>query len=81
VNIVYTVLESPNRWSILAALSSIAGLVGAIVIITYAWSVWLARIWLLAGLAIAAYCLVRLLLQFKAQVDEAVREQRPKTED
>jgi hypothetical protein len=71
VSIVYAVLESPHRWSILAGVSATGGLVGAMAFLAWGWSVWLARVWVVAGLAVAAYCLVRLVLQWKEQVDEA----------
>jgi hypothetical protein len=74
VTIIYAVLESPHRWAILAGISATAGLVGAMAIIAWDWSLWFARIWILTGLALAVYCLVRLLLQWKAQIDEAASD-------
>ena len=71
MTIIYAILESPHRWAILAGISATAGLVGAMAIIAWDWSLWFARIWILTGLALAAYFLVRLILQWKAQVDEA----------
>ena len=72
--VVYAILESPHRWSILAGISLGAGILGAVIIIAYGWSHWLARIWFLAGLAIALYCAVSLLLQLKAEIDAAAAQ-------
>jgi hypothetical protein len=85
VSIVYAILESPHRWVILAGIFATSGLVGAMAFLAWGWNVWLARVWIIAGLALAAYCLVRLLLQVKEQVDEAAdastRDRRPISQD
>ena len=49
MNPIYTIMESRQRWLILAGIALTIGSVGAIAIITYNWSHWLARAWFYAG--------------------------------
>jgi heme/copper-type cytochrome/quinol oxidase subunit 3 len=85
MTIVYAILESPHRWAILAGIAATSGLVGAMAILAWDWSVWLARVWVLAGLVVAAYFMVRLVLEWKEQVDEGAeagtRDRKLKTEN
>lgn len=59
MNPLYTVMESRHRWSILAGLSFGAGCLIAMMMLAYGWAHWLARLWLLAGIVVALYCLAR----------------------
>lgn len=77
MNPYYTIMESPHRWLILAGIAFVAGAVGAMMMLAYAWPHWLARIWLLAGLVISVGFLVRALLDWKRSVEaELETEQR-----
>lgn len=65
MNPLYTVMESRHRWSILAGLSFSAGCLIAMMTLAYGWPHWLARLWLLAGIVVALYCLARGFLVWK----------------
>jgi len=69
VNPLYTVMESRHRWSILAGLSFGAGCLIAMMVLAYGWAHWLARLWLLAGIVVALYCLARGFLWWKQAAD------------
>ena len=73
MNPIYTIMESQHRWSILAAIAFGAGCLGAMMMLAYAWPHPLALIWLLAGVAACAYCLIRALLQWREGVELAAK--------
>jgi hypothetical protein len=80
---IYSILESPYRWNILASASFVTGVVGAVVIITYNWSHWFGRVWFLFWLAASLLCVARLVIEWKRRVDadllEAARRQTSTT--
>jgi hypothetical protein len=76
VNPIYAILESPHRWLILAGLSFLAGLLGTMMMLAYAWPHWLARVWFLIGLALAIYFLVQAFLDWNADLPAAPEVQR-----
>lgn len=68
MNPVYSIMESPHRWLILAGISFLAGCLGAIEMLALVWPHVIARIWLLAFLALTVYFLVRAFLDWKNQL-------------
>jgi len=74
VNPIYSILESPHRWLILASLAFGAGVVGAIVMIVYDWPHDLARVWFYASLVVTLYCVGRGLISWKQAVEPALIE-------
>ncbi len=88
MNPFYIVMESRHRWSILAGLSFGAGCLITMMMLAYGWPHWLARLWLLAGIAVALYCLARGFLRWKQAAErelarleaEARKRAQPGTE-
>lgn len=70
-------MESPYRWSILAGIFFACGLVGAIVFMTYAWSLAFAKFWFYLGLLATLYCLSRIFVKWKAEQKEAGSDRDP----
>lgn len=76
MNPIYSIIEAPHRWLILAGLSLLVAIVGGIAMITLVWPHIIVRIWLILGLVCMAYFLIRELLQWKERVEvELEREQ------
>ncbi len=69
---VYSILESKQRWLILAGLSFVAGCVGAMMILAFAWSHAIALVWLYLGLILALAFCVRAFLDWKTQMEAAL---------
>jgi hypothetical protein len=70
-------MESPNRWLILAGIAFVAGTIGAMMMLAYAWPHWLDRLWLIAGLLATLAFLILALRDWLAGVrGEATPEQR-----
>lgn len=61
----YSVLESPYRWPILAGLAFLTGVVGCMVMFAYDWPHPIEVVWLLAGVVLSAIFLLQLLLEWK----------------
>lgn len=59
MNPIYSIMESPYRWLILAGITSLAALVGTMAILAYGWSHTFARGWLYTTLVVTVYFLVR----------------------
>jgi fatty acid desaturase len=72
MNPIYSIMESRHRWQILAGLSFLAGCVGGMAMLVYAWPYTLARIWVFAGLALTLFFLAEAFLQWKREVDRPV---------
>lgn len=68
MNPVYSIMESRHRWLILAGIAFLAGLFGAIEMLALVWPHMVARVWLLAFLALSLYLLVRAVLDWKQRV-------------
>ncbi len=68
MNPIYVVMESPHRWLILAGVSFVAGTFGAIEMLALVLPHVIARVWLLALLALTLYFVVRALLDWKQRV-------------
>ena len=49
----YTIMESPHRWSILAALNFGAACIGTVVMLSWGWAHWLCTLWFYAGTILA----------------------------
>lgn len=69
MNPIYAIMESPHRWLILAGIAFLAGTVGAMMMLAYAWPHWLDRLWLLAGLAATAGLLIQAAREWLASGD------------
>lgn len=65
MNPVYSIMESPHRWLILAGIAFLAGCLGAIEMLALVWPHVIARIWLLAFLVLTLYFLIRAFLDWK----------------
>lgn len=68
MNPVYSIMESRHRWLILAGIAFLAGIFGAIEMLALVWPHMVARVWLLAFLALTVYFLVRAVLDWKRRV-------------
>ncbi len=73
-NPVYSLIESPHRWVILAAFSFGAGVVGAMASLAYVWPHWLGRTWFYLFAAIAVLFLVLAFIDWRARAEEALKE-------
>lgn len=73
-NLRYSIMESPHRWWILAALSLGAAVVGTIFIFAFEWSHVIARIWLYAGLLLTLLFLILGVVDWKARMEAAIEE-------
>jgi 4-hydroxybenzoate polyprenyltransferase len=73
MNPLYTILESPHRWLILAGISFTAGFFGAIMMIAYTWPHAASRIWFYAGMIVALYFLARAFWDWKQRTEAAIR--------
>lgn len=69
MNPVYSILESPHRWFILAAIALGAAFVGTIFMLAYTWPHWLARVWFYLCLAAAIILLARGLYEQRNRTD------------
>lgn len=69
MNVLYTIRESPHHWLILAGLTFLAGMLGAMAMLAWAWPHPLARVWLLAGIFLAAYFLLRAALEYFQEIE------------
>jgi hypothetical protein len=69
MNPIYTIMESPYRWRLLAGISFCLGLLGALMMIAYGWSHTLIQIWFWAGTVVALGCLGRGFYEWKQVVD------------
>jgi hypothetical protein len=77
VNPIYSIMESPNRWLVLAGIAFVAGTIGAMMMLAYAWPHWLDRLWLIAGLVATVVFLILALRDWLTDVrGEATPEQR-----
>jgi fatty acid desaturase len=74
VNPIYSIMESPHRWLILAGLSILVACVGGMAMIAYGWPHTLVRVWLYAGLALTLFFLVEAFVQWKRAAEGAVPE-------
>lgn len=72
MNPVYSILESPHRWTILAGLSILAAVIGAIAMMAYGWPHTVELIWFYAGLAATLFFLARALIGWKTSVEAAL---------
>lgn len=70
MNPVYTIMESPHRWLILAALSLAIGAIGAMAMIAYTWPHWLARAWLYLGILATLSFLVSAFVEWQRTPQE-----------
>ncbi|MGH2447780.1 MAG: hypothetical protein ACRDFS_04155 [Chloroflexota bacterium] len=66
----YTIMESPHRWLILAGLSLGTAILFGMAFIAWLVPIILVRVWLLAGIAATLYFLVRALLEWKLNVED-----------
>ena len=73
-------MESPNRWFILAGIAFVAGTIGAMMMLAYAWPHWLDRLWLIAGLVATVVFLILALNDWLAEVkrEATPEQQRPR---
>jgi hypothetical protein len=62
-------MESPHRWLILAGIALLAGMLGAIAMLAYAWPHAIARIWLWAGIIVTLALLVQALRDWKQRTE------------
>ena len=65
MNPVYTVLESPHRWLILAGSTFVAALAGGMAMIAWNLPHWVPRFWFYAGFFVTVYCLVEAYLDWR----------------
>lgn len=72
MNIPYAILESRHRWLILAGLSFLAGILGAIAMLAFDWPHPLAEAWLYAALAATAALLLTAFVQWKNEIEAAI---------
>lgn len=69
MNPVYTILESKQRWLILAGLSFTAGCVGAMMMLAFEWKHVVVSAWLYLGLALTLVFLVRAFVDWKRDAE------------
>jgi uncharacterized membrane protein len=74
VNLVYAILESPHRWSILAGLSFAAACVGAIAMLAWGWSHTLELLWFYAGFFCSLFFATRGFLEWKDRASAALEQ-------
>lgn len=72
MNPIYAILESPHRWLILAGVSFLAGCIGAMTMLAFAWNRAIPRVWLYLALALTLYFAVRAFLQWKSETEAAL---------
>lgn len=79
MNPVYSIMEHRHRWFILAGISFLVGIVGAIAMLAYVVPHPVARAWLILWLVITAAFLVLKFLEWKRLLEEQVRaaEEQP----
>lgn len=68
MNPIYSLLEAPHRWLILASLAFGSAFVGAIFMLAYTWPHWLARVWFYLMLALTIIFLIQAFLEWRARV-------------
>lgn len=74
MNPVYSLLESPHRWSILAGLAFLTGCVGAIAMIAYGWSHTLAQLWFYLGAIATAVFLLMAFIQWRSEIEVLLQQ-------
>jgi hypothetical protein len=63
---------SPHRWWILAGLSLLTGIVGAMFGLAWAWPHWLSRGWFWLGAALALYFAVLGVIDWRKRLEESL---------
>jgi hypothetical protein len=79
LNPVYSILESPYSWLILAGISLGTAILGALMMIAYVWPHWLEMAWFYLGFALTLYCLGRWGLEWWRSLDgeyEAIQKEQ-----
>jgi uncharacterized membrane protein len=69
VNPLYTIMEMPHRWLVLAGLAFLAACLVPIVMMAYSWPHLVAQLWFYAGAIVTIYFLVRAFLEWKEVLD------------
>jgi hypothetical protein len=69
----YAILESPQRWWIMAGLAFGAAIIGTIFIFAFEWSHVVGRIWLYGWLLVTLALLVAGAADWKDRMQEAIR--------
>lgn len=69
MNPIYSLLESPHKWLILAGLAFGVALVGAMAMLAFVWPHWLAKAWFYVGLVATLYFLARAFLKWHGETE------------
>jgi hypothetical protein len=78
---IYSILESPHRWWILAGIGLTAAFIGTIFMLAFRWPHSLAIIWFYLCLIAAIYCAICGILDWKARTEEALARARPRQDE
>ena len=82
MNPLYSLMESPHRWWLLAGISFVAGCFGGIILLAYRLPHLLGQIWLYACLFAAIAFLVAGIQEWKSTMDSVVTtDERPDARD
>ena len=75
MNPIYSIMESPHRWLILAGLVFLLAMLGAIAMLAYAWPHAVARVWLWIGIVVTLGFLIQAVRDWKRRVEEQIKLQ------